>query len=556
MTPSDKTLKLSTLLLKQKAAQIEGRRALHNNIQAGKLIADSLSSSFGPRGMEKMFIEQFEVIVTSDGREILRRMESAHPVGKMMYETSKWVDVSVGDGTISTALLIGALLHKAILLIDLDVHPKIIVDGYLEAERRAEAILNAISRPINPRSRYDLLHVAETSISTKVSHPTSSTLAALAVDAALQVTAIADGRPIFDPENIKVRRRAGGEVEDSRIISGIAIAEYPTSHTMPRRVSKARIVLINQHLERWKDKNKFRGQININLPEQMQQFVNEEKRIYDQMIANIERVGANVVISQQGYEDYVQIKLGRKDILAIRRADPEEMKHLSLALGVRIVADVNDLAPEDLGHAELVEERKLEDERWLFIEGCRNPKALTILLRGGSQTTVQEAERAVHNGLMAVRSAIDTPTVLAGGGASEAEVASQIRDWARALPGKEQLVAPMFAEALETIPIVLARNSGMNELDTILELRARHKNGERSAGIDSANRKVVDTFDRSILDPMAVKVKVVKLAAETASAILRADGIINQPEFKFRSPHPDMAPKPSPPLPKPKVERR
>ncbi len=517
------------LILKEGSNQSRGREAQRNNIQAAMLIAEVVKTSIGPRGMDKMLVDTLgDVTITNDGATMLKEIDVQHPAAKMLVEVSKATDNEVGDGTTSAVILAGALLEKAEELISKDVHPTVIVDGYMKALDKALQVLDHIAEKIDPSSKADLLKVATTSMMTKLVSDDAPHLAQLVVDAVIQVAEPTekDGVKTYkvDIDNVKVEKKAGGSLVDTKLISGIVLDKEVVHSAMPKRIEGAKIALINSPLEI--EKTEFSAEIRINDPDQMQKFLEEENNILKGMVEKIENSGANVLVCQKGIDDVAQHYLARAGVLAVRRVKESDMTKLAKATGARIVTNLDDLSSKDLGQAKLAEERKIEEDKWVYIEGCKNPKAVTILVRGGSQRVVDEAERALHDALMVTKDVVETPSIVAGGGAPEVEIASKVREWAQKLSGREQLAALRFADAVETIGIILAENAGMDPIDTQVELRARHGKGEKWAGVDALSGKVANMWNKSVIEPKAVKAQILKAATESASMILRIDDVI------------------------------
>lgn len=513
------------IILKEGSSENKGREAQRNNIMAAKLIAEIIRSSLGPRGMDKMLVDSIgDVTITNDGATMLKEIDVQHPAAKMMVEISKATDNEVGDGTTSAVIVAGALLEKAEELIAKEVHPTVIVDGYLKAAEKAQQVLEQMAEKIDPTAKKDLLKVATTSMMTKLVVEDAPALAEIVVSAIQQVSELVDKEHKVDIDNVKVEKKPGGSLKDTQLISGVALDKEVVHSGMPKRVDDAKIALINSPLEI--EKTEFSAEIRINDPEQMQKFLDEENNILKGMAEKVEQSGANVLVCQKGIDDIAQHYLSRRGILAIRRVKESDMTKLAKATGGRVVTNLDDLTSKDLGHAKLVEERKLEDDKWVFIEGCKNPKAVTILVRGGSQRVVDEAERALHDALMVTKDVVEKPQIVAGGGAPEAEVAFKVREWAQKLSGREQLAALKFADAIESIALILAENAGMDPIDTQVELRARHGKGDKWFGVDAGSGKVSDMWAKSVIEPLAVKVQILKAATEAASMILRIDDVI------------------------------
>lgn len=518
---------MPVLILKEGASQTKGRDAQKNNITAAKLISEIVRTSLGPRGMDKMLVDSLgDVTITNDGATILKEIDVQHPAAKMMVEISKATDNEVGDGTTSVVVLAGALIEKAEDLIAKDVHPTIIVDGYRKSATKAIEILNNIAQKIDPNDKEQLNRVAKTAMQTKLISKEADQVAQMVVNAILQVSELnPDGKGSrVDLDDIKVEKKAGGSLADTKMIKGIVLDKEVVHGGMPKRVEKSKIALVNSALEI--EKTEFDAKINISSPDQMNMFLEEENRMLKSMVDKLVATGANVVICQKGIDDIAQHYLAKAGVLTVRRVKESDMTKLARATGARIVNNLEDLSDKDLGSADLVEERKVETDKWVFIEGCKHPKAVTVLIRGGSQRVIDEAERSVHDALMVTKDVIEKPAIVAGGGAPESYVAGKIRDWANTLSGREQLAAEKFAESMEIIPLTLAENAGMDPIDTITELRARQGKGSKWTGVDVKSAKVADVSKLDIVEPLSVKEQIVKSATEVASMILRIDDVI------------------------------
>lgn len=513
------------LILKEGATQTKGRDAQKNNITAAKLIAEVVASSLGPRGMDKMLVDSLgDVTITNDGATILKEIDVQHPAAKMMVEISKATDNEVGDGTTSVVVLAGALIEKAEELISKDVHPTIIVDGYRKSAIKAIEILSNLAQKIDGGDKSQLVRIARTSMQTKLVSKESNELAEIVVNAAIQVSEKFDSKYKVDIEDVKVEKKAGGSLKDTKLIKGIVLDKEVVHGGMPKRVEKAKIALINSALEI--EKTEFDAKINISSPDQMKMFLEEENKMLMTMVDKINKSGANVVICQKGIDDIAQHYMAKANILAVRRVKESDMTKLSRATGARIVSNLDDLSSKDLGLADLVEERKVETDKWVFVEGCRHPKSVTILIRGGSQRVVDEAERSIHDALMVTKDVLERPAIVAGGGSPESYTAGKLREWSNSLSGREQLAAEKFAESLEVIPLRLAENAGMDPIDTLTELRSKQLKGSKWSGIDVRNGKVTDMSKLDIVEPLSVKEQIIKSATEVASMILRIDDVI------------------------------
>ncbi|MDP9305622.1 MAG: TCP-1/cpn60 chaperonin family protein [Thermoproteota archaeon] len=516
---------MPVLILKEGASQTKGRDAQKNNIAAAKLISEVVKSSLGPRGMDKMLVDGLgDVTITNDGATILKEIDVQHPAAKMMVEISKATDNEVGDGTSSVVVLAGALIEKAEELITKDVHPTIIVDGYRKSALKSIEIFNQIAQKIDGGNKSELIKVAKTSMQTKLVSRESDELSEIVVNAALQVSEQNDSGYLVDIDDVKVEKKAGGSLRDTKLIKGIVLDKEVVHGGMPKRIEKAKIALVNSALEI--EKTEFDAKINISSPDQMKMFLEEENKMLKSMVDKIISSGANVTICQKGIDDVAQHYLAKSNILAVRRVKESDMTKLARATGARTVNNLEDLSSKDLGSADLVEERKVETDKWVFIEGCKHPKAVTILIRGGSQRVVDEADRSIHDALMVTKDVMEKPFIVAGGGSPESFVAGKLRDWSSTLSGREQLAADKFAESLEVIPLALAENAGMDPIDTLTELRSKQAKGSKWSGIDARSGKIVDMSKLDIVEPLIVKEQIIKSATEVASMILRIDDVI------------------------------
>jgi len=514
------------LILREGSSQNRGKEAQRNNIAAAKLISEIVRSSIGPRGMDKMLVDSLgDVTITNDGATMLKEIDVQHPAGKMLVEVAKTTDNEVGDGTTSAVVLAGALLEKAEELLDKDVHPTVIVDGYSKASRKAMEALEDMAEKVTPNDKDWLVKVARTSMQTKLVVKEAEELANLVVDATLAVAEKTEKGYRVDIDNVKVEKKPGGSLKDTKLIQGIVLDKEVVHSGMPKVVEKAKIALISAPFEI--EKTEFDAKLNINDPSMMKKFLDEETKMLKGMVDKIVQVGANTVVCQKGIDDIAQHYMAKAGVLAVRRAKESDMTKLAKATGARVVNNFEDLSPSDLGFAAHVEERKVEEDKWVFVEGCKNPKAVTILIRGGTQRIVDEGERSLHDALMVTKDVIERPAVVAGGGAAEAEAAARVLKWADKLTGREQLAAQKFAEALESIPIALALNAGMDPIDAQVEFRAKHamENG-KWFGIEAADGKVKDMYQRQVFEPLAVKLQVIRSATEAASMILRIDDVI------------------------------
>ena len=519
------------LVLKEGSSRSKGREALHTNIEAARIVAETVKSSLGPKGMDKMLVDSFgDVTITSDGRTILDEMDIQHPAAKMMLEVAKTQDNEAGDGTTTAVIISGELLNKAQELVERSVHPTIIIDGYKKASDKALEVLEKIAISIDPTSTDYPKKVAMTSMASKLVAEHREYLADLVVKAILAVAEKDGDKYKADVDDVKVEKKPGESTAETKLIQGVVLDKEIAHSGMPKRVEKAKIALLDCPLEI--EKTEFDAKINIESPEQMDAFLKQEEDMLRDMAEKIAKTGANVVLCEKGIDDMVQHFLARKGILAVRRNKKSDMEKLAKATGGKIVTNLDGMTSADLGYAALVEERKIGDDKMTFIEGCKHPKAVTILIRGGTQRIVDEAERSVHDALCVVRDVVEEPKIVAGGGAPELEVSRMLKKYAETLPGREQLAVKAFAEALEAVPITLTENAGLDPIDIISDLRARHEKGETWAGIEVNNGKVQDMAKAGVYEPLAVKKQIVKSATEASTMILKIDDVIASGKMK------------------------
>jgi len=513
------------LVLKESALQDKGRDAQKNNITAAKLVADLVKSSLGPRGLDKMLVDSLgDVTITNDGATILKEIDAQHPAAKMMVEISKTIDTEVGDGTTSSVIFGGTLLAKAEELLSKDVHSSVIIDGYQAASEKALEILNEISKKVTANDKETLINIAKTSMESKLISEDSDSLSKIVVDAILKITKTKDGKSTVDLDNIKVEKKAGGSIQNTALVKGIILDKEIVHSGMPTKIQSAKIALVNSALE--VEKTEMSAEIRINDPTQMQMFLEEENRMLKAMVEKLHSIGANVVICQKGIDDMAQHFLAKHGILAVRRVKESDMTKLAKATGGRISSNIDDISEKDLGSADLVHQKKVESDKWVFVEGCRNPQSVTMLIRGGSQRVVDEVDRSIHDSLMVVKDVIETPAIVAGGGAPEALLAAFLKDWAGSFDGRQQLAIKKYAEALEVIPLTIAENAGMDPIDTMVALRAKQSDGKKWTGINAKEGKISDMLSQNIIEPVVVKQQIIKSATETASMILRIDDVI------------------------------
>ncbi len=526
------------LILREGSSRSRGKGAQHANVMAARIVAEAVKSALGPKGMDKMLVDSFgDVTITSDGRTVLDEMDIQHPAAKMMVEVAKTQDNEVGDGTTTSVIVAGELLGKAEDLIEKNVHPTVIIDGYRKAADKALEALEKMAISVKSTDRKSIEKVAMTSMASKLVAENKEYLAKIASSGVLQVAEKVKDQFKVDIDDVKLEKKAGEALTDTKLINGIVLDKEVVHSGMPKRVEKAKIALLDSPLEI--EKTEFDAKINIESPEQMDAFMREEENMLKEMVKKIVAKGVNVVICQKGIDDLAQHFLARKKILAVRRVKKSDLEKLSKATGGKTVTNLDDMTKADLGYAELVEERKIGDDKMTFIEGCKNPRSVTILIRGGTERIVDEAERSIHDALCVSRDVVEEPKIVAGGGAPELEAARVLKEYAGTLPGREQLAVMCFAEALEAVPTTLAENAGLDPIDIISELRARHEKGEVWAGIEAHKGKVTDMKKIGVFEPLVVKKQIIKSATEAASMILKIDDIIAAGKMKA----PPMPPK-------------
>jgi thermosome len=518
---------IPVLILKEGSKRTTGREALRTNILAAYAVAEVLKSSLGPRGLDKMLIDSFgDVTITNDGATIVKDMEVEQPAAKMLVEVSKAQDAEVGDGTTSAVVLAGELLNKANTLLEDNVHPSIIIDGYRKAYAKANELLTKAAKQIDSSNVETLKEIAKTALASKIVSTGSAleSLAEMSVKAILQVQEKTDGQVKIDLDNVKIEKRKGESLLEAQLILGVVIDKEVVHPGMPKRVEKAKIALLDSPLEI--EKTEMTAKIQITSPEQMRAFLDQETTILREMVQKLAKVGANVVICQKGIDDVAQSYLAKSGILAARRAKRSDMEKLSRATGARIVTAIDDLSEDDLGTADLVEERRIANEKMLFVEGCKNPRAVTLLVRGSGEMILDEVERSLHDSLSVVRNVVLDPRILPGGGAPEAYLNIKLKEYANTVGGKEQLAVQEFADALLVVPSILAETAGLDPIDALAQLKAKHESNNSSYGVDALSGQIKDMYKIGITEPLRVKSQVLKSATEAALLILKIDDVI------------------------------
>ncbi|MEM2104945.1 MAG: thermosome subunit beta [Candidatus Bathyarchaeia archaeon] len=514
------------LILKEGTTRSRGREAQRNNIMAARIIGEVLKTTLGPRGMDKMLIDSLgDITITNDGAAILDEIEVEHPAAKMMVEIAKTQDDMVGDGTTTAVVLAGELLKKAEELLDQNIHPTIIVSGYRKAAQKAIEVINKIATPVDIEDRETLKKVALTTMSSKAVGPAKEHLAEIAIDAVKQIAEKRGERMVADIDNIQIIKKTGKSLLETQLVRGLIIDKEVVHPGMPKKVENAKIALLDCPLEI--EKTEFSAEIRIRDPTQMKAFLDQETKMLKEMVDKIKASGANVVFCQKGIDDMAQHFLAKEGILAARRVKQSDMEKLARATGGRIITDLDDLTAQDLGEAGLVEERKIGEDKMIFVEKCRDPRSVAILIRAGLERMVDEAERALTDALSVVSDVIENNKIVAGGGAVEVEIAKELRDYATKVGGREQLAIEAFADAIEIIPKTLAENAGLEPIDIIVELRANHeKKDGLHMGVNVFTGKVENMQENGVVEPLVVKEQAVKSAAESAAMILRIDDVI------------------------------
>ena len=511
-------------ILKEGSKRTRGRDAQSNNIMAAKAVAEAVRTTLGPKGMDKMLVDSMgDVVITNDGATILKEMDIEHPAAKMVVEVAKTQDEEVGDGTTSAAVVAGELLKKAEDLIEQEIHPTIIAAGYRLAAEKAVEVLDSLAMKVEMSDRSLLVSIAETAMTGKGAESSKKLLSEIAVDA---VTSVVDtnGKKSIDKDNINVVKKVGGRVEDSELIPGMIIDKERVHTNMPEKIKGAKIALLNAAIE-LKD-TEVDAEISITAPDQLQSFLDQEESMLKKIVQKVVNSGANVVFCQKGIEDLAQHYLAKAGIFAIRRVKKSDMEKLARATGGKLITNLDEITPEDLGFAQSVEEKKVGGDNMTFVTGCDNPKAVTILLRGGTEHVVDSINSALEDALRVVGVAIEDEKLVAGGGSPEVEVALRLQEYAATLEGREQLAVKAYAEALEVIPRTLAENAGLDPIDMLMELRSQHEKGMKTAGLNVYEGKVVDMWENFVVEPLRVKTQVINAATESAVMILRIDDVI------------------------------
>jgi thermosome len=510
------------LILKEGSTRTRGRDAQGMNITAAKAVAAAVRTTLGPKGMDKMLVDTIgDVVITNDGVTILKEMDIEHPAAKMMVEVAKTQDDEVGDGTTSAVVIAGELLKKAEDLLEQDVHPTVIAAGYRQAAEKAQQILKELAFDVKPTDKVLLRNIAGTAMTGKGAEASKDKLCDLVVRA---VTMVTDDDGKVDIENIKVEKKTGGSIEDSEIVEGVLVDKERVHPSMPKKVTNAKILLLNAAVEF--KKTEVDAEINITSPDQLQAFLDEEERMVKGIVDKIVASGANVLFCQKGIDDIAQHYLAKAGLFATRRVKKSDMEKLARATGASLVSSIDAISKEELGKAGLVEERKVGGEEMTFVEQCKNPKAVSIIVKGGTEHVVDELERAIHDALRVVGVVVEDKKVVAGGGAPETELSLRLHEYAATVGGRAQLAINAFADALEVIPRTLAENAGLDPIDMLVEIRAAHEKGKKTYGLNVFEGKAVDMKAAGVVEPLRVKTQAISSAAEAAVMILRIDDVI------------------------------
>ena len=512
-------------ILREGSERTRGRDAQNSNIMAAKAVAAAVRTTLGPKGMDKMLVDGLgDIVITNDGVTILKEMDIEHPAAKMVVEVSKTQDDEVGDGTTTAAVLTGELLKMAEDLLDKDVHPTIIASGYRLAAIKADELLQSIATDATPDDEDALLNIANTAMTGKGIEGARDKLAKLCVDSVRSVAEKTDGEMTVDIENIKVEKKVGGSVEDSELISGMIIDKERVHPNMPKKVENAKILLLSTAVEL--KSTEVDAEIQITSPDQLQSFLDQEEKMLKNMVTKITDSGATVLFCQKGIDDMAQHFLAKAGVMAVRRCKKSDLDKLAKATGAKNITNLDEIEASDIGSADLVEEKKIGGGNMIFVTGCENPMAVSLILRGGTEHVVDGLERALEDALRVVGVTIEDGKLVSGGGSPEVELSLRLHEYANTLTGREQLAVNAFADALEIIPRTLAENAGLDPIDKLVEMTSQHKDGKIHAGLNVFTGDIVDMWEAGIVEPLRVKTQAISSAAESAVMILRIDDVI------------------------------
>ena len=519
------TMGVPVIILKEGTQRSYGREAVRSNIMAVRAIAEILKTTYGPKGMDKMLVDSLgDITITNDGATILDKLDIQHPAAKMLVQIAKGQDEEAGDGTKTSVIFAGELLREGEKLLDQNIHPTVIVEGYKEALQKAIEVIEKIAQPVSIDDTETLKKIALTSLSSKAVGEAADYLAELAVEAVRTIAEKRGDKWYVDLNNIQIIKKHGGSLMDTKLIKGVVIDKEVVHPDMPRVVRNARIAVLDAPLEIQKPEIDL--EVSITSPDLVRAILEKQEKILQEKVEKIAATGANVVITQKGIDEVAQHFLAKKGIMAVRRVKRSDIEKIARATGAKIVTNIDDLTPDDLGYAELVEERRVGEDKMIFIEGAKNPKSVTILIRGGFERLVEEADRALHDALSAVADAVMDGKIVAGGGAVEEEVAKALREYAKSVAGKKRLAIEAYIRALEALPQTLAYNAGLDTIEILMKLRSHHEKGETWAGIDVYTGDIVDMMAKGVIEPSRVKINAFKAGTEVATLILRIDDVI------------------------------
>ncbi len=523
-------------ILREGTKRESGKNAMQNNINAAKAIADAVKTTLGPRGMDKMLVDSLgDIVITNDGVTILKEMDIDHPAAKMMVEVSKTQDQEVGDGTTTAAILAGEFLRKAEDLLNQNVHPTVIASGYRMAAEKAKQVLNDISTPVKKDEKV-LLKIANTALNSKGASTSRTKLADIAVKSVLQVAQERGEKTLVDFDDIQLVKKQGGSIDDTRLIQGVIVDKERVHPGMPVFVNNAKIALLNVALEI--KKPEIDTSIRIEDPESIMKFKKQEESILKNMVEKIKSTGANVILTQKGIDDLAMAYLAKDGIYAARRVKKSDIEKLAKAIGGEIITNMDDLSEKDLGKAEKVEEVKIGEDHLTFVTGCQNPKAVSILVRGGTEHVVDEIERSLVDSLHVVASALQDGKIIPGGGAAAIEIAMKLREYSASVGGREQLAIEKFAEAIEIIPRTLSENAGLDSIGILISLKQEHTNGRKNMGVDVVKGKPIDMIELGVIEPIRVGKQAIDSATDAAVMILRIDDVIATRSSSAGAPRP------------------
>jgi len=513
------------IILKEGTKREKGRGAQSNNIMAARAISDAVKSTLGPKGMDKMLVDSMgDVVVTNDGATILKEIDVEHPAAKMIVEVAKSQDEECGDGTTSAVILTGELLKYAGDLLEQNIHPTVICGGYKLAATKAVEILNKMAITIKAGDKKTLKDIAMTSMASKGASSEKELLADVVVDAITRVAEKINDKTYVDLDNIQIQKKQGGGIANTEIIKGIILDKERVHEGMPKHIKNAKIALVNAALE--VKKTEVDARIQIQDPTQLQAFLDEEEGMLRKMVEKIKNSGANVLVCQKGIDDIAQHFLAKDGIYSVRRAKKSDMEKLAKATGAKIVANLDGLTSKDIGYAGNVEEKKIGDDKMTFITDCKNPKAVSIMIRGTTEHVIDELERGLHDALSVVKVALEDGKMTPGGGAAATAVAMALRDYAPSIGGREQMAIEAFANAIEVVPKTLSENAGLDPIDMMLEVRRAHKMGKKHAGINVLSGKIDNMIKNKVIEPLRVSLQEIEASSEAATMILRIDDVI------------------------------